>query len=413
MSWASGKTRPRAVGFACPTCGAAIRIAPDSFGRRARCGECRTLVEVPFFPRTRRRTASKSTAAGWGWAWVLIALGASVIVGVGTFILIRRSVREADRRAYEALVSLAIDDEHRHDWTSALTRFDAAESLGRRTGAASRSELVNLGNRRDDLATRLDRERNDARIARSRSDLASAVDRLSGPIEEVPRALGYAESAYLAAIGLDDPRAETLATEAVAIVEGLARTRGALIEPPSGIFLYESNGGEALAARLRPIELDGLRTRGYLPPSEVPALGRLWEPSAPYRLAIRVEESRGPGYIQAEDANRIARIRATLELQGPPTFAGGPRSSLWTTRIAAETGPPPGGTSAYLSTYLSQGASRDDKAEQTLYEFAVVQFLSRVSQRFVTLPRWEFIGASGDSAILVTPSAKSPRLGGE
>src|SRR3954468_18710687 len=76
-----GRGYPGMVGtFACPECGSAVLPRGHSPGRRVRCRECGTLVEVPFLPRASGRRRSRKRVRGWVWAGGGIAVAVLMVV---------------------------------------------------------------------------------------------------------------------------------------------------------------------------------------------------------------------------------------------------------------------------------------------------------------------------------------------
>src|SRR5579864_2801673 len=175
--------------FACPECGAELKSSRVGSARRIVCDRCLTLVEVPFFPRTRTRyTQPRRWARRFMWSGVTLIVLMAAAIGFGA--LVRSLDRPAQRRtAYKfpyfsrseaesqlsSIESSEATDPSRavQEYLALLDRVRADESLG-------------------DLADRIRERLPQIRLRSAEADLSGARAALAA---EPNRALALCERA--------------------------------------------------------------------------------------------------------------------------------------------------------------------------------------------------------------------------
>lgn len=365
--------------FGCPECGEPIVLPGHSAGRRVRCAECLTLVEVPYFtrpkPKRKRRRAT-------GWAWVAITLGLAAIVMIGTYLLVRSRLRAERLIVFERLVETARRQETSGDIEAARSALDRALTTSEGLGQVDRGRLDALRSKRVDLEQRIKRAERERLIVAAKADMTVLDDLLSKPSFPATRALELATRAFETAQRVADPRAETIRLEAKQKAAQLVKQRGVRFEPVAGTCLFDPRASRAeLMRRIRPIVVRALEDRGYLPePLRESPLAILWEQSAPFRVRSTINETYGLNYLQS--ANRTTRIEAVL------TLVRGGAEELWRTREVAKTRVPARSISAFESGYLGVSPKREEAIERKLYEDALEALVEGLPSKMENLPAW-------------------------
>jgi hypothetical protein len=393
--------------FACPECGTHVEPAGLP-GRQVRCPGCRTLLEVPFIPRTvcqRRRKKSKRLKArvrlGFG-----IAFAAILVLGGATWV--RNRDRGASREELQRLIASSQEAERGGRLDRALVEVTAALELVRRQGLNPPEDLAG---RRDDLSRReaaaqldklgglppdealgraltlKDRARHDpalaglagridealaaARSRKARTALTAAREALSDGRDEA--ALRQATEALAQAERLPAGVAKPIQDESYEIMTSAVERVGVVVGPPRGRFFLGSAGAYGTDIQ-RPV-IEALKARGYvMPPS--PSWKSLWERHAPYRFTIDAAETPEP-YLQS--ANRGSRIEVRLALLRQET-------PLWSAILNGRTRTPPPTMAAFEAGLLATSTRRDPSAEHRLYNDALGQVLDRLPNQLKTLP---------------------------
>jgi hypothetical protein len=370
-----------AARFVCPECGTPLASAGP--GARARCPDCRAVVELPYLPRRPLPRRGRRASGSAGWAWVVIAVAAGVIGVLLTYQLVRSRVRDQQRRAFETLVTEAEADERAGGFERAVDRLAAALTLARAHRLAGEARLDELDGRRAELEARRDAARREAAEARAAADLDAARSALGGARAEPVRAIEACESAYAAARGFDAPRARELAAEARALAASLIRERGVDLPEPAGVFLDPAKGPARYVERVRPIVATHLEGRGYLPARPGSPLAELWPSEAPRRLVLLVNESHDGEYM--DSVLKTSRLDLTLDLE-----QGG--GILWHVRVTAKTREPSPRIPHAASAAFATARKRDPKAEARLYEDALEHLTGLLPARLSTMPA--YVGGS-------------------
>jgi hypothetical protein len=402
--------------FACPECGSEVEPGDLTPGRQVRCGECRTLVEVPFLPRgqsiRRYRTSRRSRRPLW------IAAGSGgLVLGMIAGLLL---TSWAGRRS-----------EHRREIRAALSEADRATASGDPAAAFNALET----------ALRLCRTRRidppgglngliDRRDAASRAEASARLDRLAAAPLNPDAALG--ESLTLWQRCASDPAladlapradaaartardrwlaghlaegrallAQDLAADALALAGRLARSAREMppafdteIRPEIDAFAREI---VALAGAVADLRIDcgwdlpdlpphkpddiprlhrALESRGYLlPPADSP-FRPLWD-TAPYRLTLEIHE--GPGVRYLQSPHRVTQIEAVLQLDRRD-------ASPWLAGIQARTRVPVQGLGALEASRLGLGSHPDPEVERRLYADARADFAAKLDRELSRLP---------------------------
>jgi hypothetical protein len=366
--------------FGCPECGERIALPERPAGRRVRCVECLTLVEIPYFTRNRPRPSRKTLT---GWAWVAIVFGLAVIVTVGTYLLVRARLRAEQLSVFESQVALARQEETCGEFEMARNAIDRALDAVEGLGSVDPAQVASLREARERLSHRIEAERREALVLSAEADVAEARDLLLKSPPDASRALELATRAFLTARPLADPRAEVLQDQARELAASLVEQRGVRIDPVPGPFLFEPTASAAeYARRVRPVLSHFLSTRGFLPEPEETPLRDLWERLAPYNMSVSASEAYGPNYLQSR--NRTARVVSPLALSrdGRP---------LWTSYLAAKTRVPSKAFSAFESGYIGASSKREEKVERKLYADALDDFEDQLPSRLRNLPDWSQI----------------------
>lgn len=362
--------------FGCPECGEPITLPENPSGRQVRCAECLTLVEIPYFTRSRPRRRRRTT----GWAWVAIAFGLAVIVAVGTFLLVRSRLRVERLSVFEREVESARREEASGQFEAARSAVEQALAAAGTLGIVGPDRIDSLQETRRRLERRIELEKREALIRSAESDLSVVDGLFSRTPLDAARALELVTSAFQAAKQVADPRADALQHRARELACSLVERRGVRFDPVSGPFLFDPETAVAeYARRLHPILSRFLTARGYLPEPEESPLSALWEQRAPYRLAVTASEAYGLNYLQSR--NRMTRIESNLALRlGSET--------PWTSRLVAKTRVPSRAFSAFESGYIGASPKREEKIEGQLYVDALDDLVDQLPGKLETLPRW-------------------------
>jgi hypothetical protein len=360
----------------CPECGAPVE--PDGPGRRARCPDCLALVELPYLPRAapgRRRPRRRSSSAGW--AWVVIAVAAGVIGVLLTYQLVRNRVRDGQRRTFETLLAESQADDHAGDLGRALDRLTTALTLARDQRLADAARLDALEATRADLEARRDERRRREAEAKAASELDAARAAFQSTRPEIARAVDHCETAYAVTREIPTPRARELSESARSLAASLVRDRGVDLPEPAGTFLDPSRGPATYVARVRPILVQHLEGRGYLPARPGSPLADLWPAQAPLRLVARVDEAAEGEYMESVLKTSRLDLRLDLEQSGRP---------IWTTRVTGRTREPAPRIPASASAVFAVARKRDPDAERRLYDDAMDHLTGLLPTRLANLP---------------------------
>ncbi len=364
--------------FGCPECGEPIAVPENLAGRQMRCAECLTLVEIPFFTRSRpKRRRRRAT----GWAWVMIAFGMAVIAMVGTYLLVRARVRADRLAAFESQVKSALQDEAEGNDEAARAAIDQALATARTLDSVDPIQLETLKKKRQQLSRQIDRDQREALIVSAEADLSAVKGLLARTPLNAKQAMDLATSAYQSAKQVADTRTEAVQTQAAEIASSLVQSRGVRFDPVQGPFLFDPRPSAAeYGRRLRPILSRFLSDRGFLPEPESSPLTFLWERLAPYHLSTTASESYGANYLQSQ--NRMTRIEIRLALEI------GTRK-LWSTYLVARTQVPSHAFSAFESGYIGSSPRREASIELKLYVDALDDMVTQVPGKLANLPRWD------------------------
>jgi hypothetical protein len=411
--------------FACPECGCEIRLGGVAPGRQVRCDWCDSLVEVPFLPRaeqvTRSRHARYKTKSRW-WTWrkwpIWARLGTPVLV---VAILVAAGARVASSRWHSAdedalakMLDTSVEAEKAGRLGDALVEVQSALARASRMKPPPTC-LDALKQRRDVLSVR-EVEAQLARLDGASGDLATAVGRaltlqaravrdpalgglatsIEATLERLRQAWAEAD-AVEAAKAFDEGRLDRAMelcerqhrtadelpaasrrrsqAEAAALARRVIERHGIIVEPVKGAFTLGSP--DSYATLLRPVLLDGLRLRGYLPRPARPVWPEIWTDAAPFRITFDVVEHQDETYLQSP--NRVSRIDGKLALA-----RGG--SAFWHDAPGAHTQVPLPGLPAYQASRMAVSAHRSPDFERLLYDNARAGLAERIGIALRNVP---------------------------
>jgi hypothetical protein len=401
------------LAFGCPECGSRIDLGRNSPGRQVRCGRCRTLVEVPFFPRNFGRRRNRKPR--WR-AWLPVVIVGLAVVG-GPLVAWRwweSSARSGHRADLDRALASAEEAEARGDLAAALLALEEAREIASGHGLEPPGGLPGLASRRDELS-RLDGEArlealpslppdlafDEARSLSSRVATDPALADLSG---RASRALGSAADrwvdAHLArarqecdagrpaeamaelerlASGLDslsDPAASAARDRVRSFAAGLIGRVGARIGP----IVVDRRGpvpsGGLVEADLLPVLAGALADRGYLVTGPDSPLAGLADRS-PYRLGASIQEREGATYRQSPNRTTLFTVDLTFDRLG---------ESAWAEHFEARTRVPLAGLSAMEGSRLELASSRSPEVEERLYQDARLDLAEKLRLKLKALP---------------------------
>lgn len=396
--------------FACPQCGQAVKVRRPGPGRQARCRFCNSLIEVPFLPRVdgawKRRRFSRPRWVPWAWAGIVLAV-ASLIATAAVQGLVRR-----DRAARLGTVERLIDSSRAHEsegrFDLALLDLDSALKVARATGIEL-EDPEKLQGRRRDLARRdglsvLGKLAADDRPTSLGAwlDLTARVgaDRDLEPMrKDVETRFAFALGKWIddaadRAVHEFDPSAalaicrdgDELAVHLAptdrrpaqdrfrGIAASLVDRCGVAIDEAPGEFVVGVKAGYDRA--FRPLILETLRQKGYLPPAADPRWADLWT-NPPYRFNYAVRERQEGTYLGTQ--NRLSRIETRLSL----TDRG---REIWATTPNARTIVPVPNLPSYLAGRLALSQDRVEEAEKMLHDNAFALMRDRFQLSLKNLP---------------------------
>lgn len=401
------------LAFGCPECGRKIRLKERSAGRRTRCRNCGTLVEVPFFPRQVGRRRSRRRR--WrGWAALGVVVAVALIVPVAAWQWWQASVRSDQAEAIDQALADLESAEQAGDLSSAFFEVEAALAIARRSGIDPPGGLEPLVARRDalarsDLAARLaalpsrppaealetarllaDRVATDPALEAMRDATNAAVaeaagrwvDQLLSRAREAEQSGRPAEALALAeqlATGLNRPPTTPVTTHQDRVrsfVADLVARRGTRIEPID-LTPGPTSGPDAndLSEVLRLIR-ERLLRRGYLVVAPDSPLVELWS-SAPFRFRARLVEQAGASYLQSPHQTTLIRADLALERSGQP---------LWNDYFEARTRVPLPGLSAMEASRLEISRQASPEVEHRLARDARADLIEKLQIKLNNVP---------------------------
>lgn len=357
--------------FTCPECGARFRPEALTPGRRFRCARCTTLLEAPFFPRSRPEPlplpelAPPKAAEVPGWAWAGLALLAGLVILVGTLKwagglwVAHRDRARAERLAEARGVlesaegtaaerdfdrCLDLDRRARHDPALEPIRDRVRDRLARATGRFAEAELAE--------ARRLLAAGQAVEALLHGTDLAGRLDGLPDSVAAKPRADARALAAAI--IG-----------RAGVVVPSVACPSALRPDAPS----YDED--------LRPVLVDALRRRGFVVEAESSPFRDLWAERAPYRLAAEVAEDHAGYYLQT--LNRLFRLDLRLALRRGDEV-------VWRGQVGARSHVPLPNQTSFGSGRIEVDARRSAEVERALYDDARAQVVHLAPGKLATSP---------------------------
>lgn len=399
--------------FACPECGRPVALSGLATGRRLRCDDCGTMIEVPYLPRaakTPRRTAPLVPPVVLVLAGLVTLLSLAII---GVKQAWRAGVHASATAEMAALRSRAEDAWRADQFDDAVQAFDAAlarrdlpwgpEVLqsfqDRRTTAAHR--LVDQELERLDLLGPDDRLR-DGLALDARIEADPSLEAYRDPVRAVvcraveqrfERDLTAADQAFEAGqVGPSMALADGLQKLAgrlpywarnpgpapdrlVDLMRRIAARQGAVVEPIQGS--YRLGSAEAYDKALRPVLLDGLRAKGYATEPADPELASVWGQSAPNRLVVEVVEREGGRYLQS--ANPIALLEVRLVFQRPGKVE-------WKQTIQAQTDVPLPRLPAFEASHLAIVKTPSPEIQRRFHDNAFQALIGRVGKVAAAVP---------------------------
>jgi len=399
--------------FACPECETPIESSTQAAGRRVRCPHCRTLVEIPFFPRTLGRRKRRKPPY-----WLVLKLGLLLVVILAGILAWRagEAARRSDQRAeIEQAIARAANAQERGDWASAFREIEAARRLAERSEIEPPGGWSRFHQRRDEIARNEVEARLEALSARppdarfgealtlqSRLDADPALEPLESRIEAaleatLERWLRHHEE-RLAALLESDQNLEAwqVAEDLAKVAENLPaqlrpRTRRRILEAAKPVFdrisarlepveveaALQSEPEPAYDADLRPLLTAALADHGYLLKPENTRFPELWDRTT-FVMAIRIEEQYGSGYLQSP--HRTARITASLALRRRG-------ETIWNALVPARTRVPLQGQAAGRQSRFLTGTTPNPAIEAELYQDARLDLRERLQAKLTWIPK--------------------------
>lgn len=364
-----------AVTFACPECGTEVVLAPNAVGRKTRCTECMTLVEVPYFHRpTRSRPSSNAKQ----WACVAIALALAVIASCGVYWIVSGNIRAERQRVFSSLLSEAKADAAIQDWTNALRRADAALDIARDGSTIDAERAIAARALRDQWAIAYEERQSMERIREAEGSLAVARAGLGNTKPNLAGVLDACEAAAVAAQKVESDEGRTLVNEAREIAASVIRARGVVLQPVAGTYLGKDLGVEYAKAYWPPLA-HALDAHGFVAAREQSPLASLWVQHAPFQLQIEIKETLGPTYLSS--ALLTTRIDARIWLRRDSR-------EVWKAGLTARTRVPSSRFSAFESGYLATATKRDPELEKRLHDDAFDVAVGQLGAKLSTMPDW-------------------------
>lgn len=395
--------------FACPQCGQIIKVRRPGPGRQARCEFCNSLIEVPFLPRVdgvwKRRRFGRPRWVPWAWAGISLAVAGLIITAVVQTVV--RSNRAARVRTVERLIESSELHESEGRFDLALLDLDSALSVAPAMGVTVEAP-ERLHDRRRDLARRdvesvlgklatddrpksigawldlIARVGTDCDLASLRKDVQSRFDSTlrkwieaaaDRAVREVDpsAALGICRDGADLAIHLASPERDAVQDRFRTMVANLVDRCGVVIDELPGEFVAPATGYDRV---FRPLVVESLRQKGYLPPPTDCRWADLWN-NPPYRFSYTVRERFEGTYLGTQ--NRLSRIETRLSL----TDRG---HEIWMTAPNARTIVPIPNLPSYLAGRLALSQDRADDAEKMLHDNAFAQIRDRFQLGLKNIP---------------------------
>ncbi len=403
--------------FACPECGAAVRLSERSTARRTRCQRCSTWVEAPFLPRAKRPRPSRRRLRRKQRLRISFALVVFVFVPAILGFWLWSQSRLAQQEALSALIAEADQAEQRGRIDLAHGAIEAALNLAEARRIEPQGGLPALLERRADLSQRdieirletietldpdralgealtlwerVERDPSLPRLAdRVESALILARNRWQSTREKAIRelleagqhadALAATERMLQAAealpTGVEDPARDAVWALALEIV-GRAAVEVPSIELEAPLPFAQPNSYDQ---DLRPLLVETLVRAGYLLRPPASPFQSLWD-QAPYRLDVdEIKERWGPNYLQS--SHRSTRIELGLALRQKDQT-----KPIWQDYIAARTRDTPRDPGATQTIRLGLGARRNLTIERLLYDDARDDLREKLTLRLRSLP---------------------------
>ncbi|MFO0892397.1 MAG: hypothetical protein U0790_25060 [Isosphaeraceae bacterium] len=404
--------------FDCPECGTSVEISGLAPGRQVRCGFCRRLLEVPYFPRV-VKTEWRRRRFGRPWwvvlAWSVIGLATVAVLTVSLARMIIRHGQASLERSIGELVTASEVAESEGNLSKALIDLDSAIHLRSGSDSGSAEEIQILRQRRDALSLRevgamLDRLKgldaavlplgdwlnlkarveSDRKLAPLRADVERAMrqklhQRIDSLEEAAVKAEGVGkpaealegcESARALVAHLPDSDRSAIRSRLDAIVDRLVLTRGIVVEQIPGQRPDHRPGGDGTWSL--PFLDRALMSRGYLPRPDSSSWRDRWAGS-PFRLILQINERPDGKYLTSE--NRLTRIDARLILERHGR-------QVWVATPSARTPVPLPNLSAYLSGQIALSSRRSDDFEKMLYDHVRTSIDEKLATALSRMPAW-------------------------
>jgi hypothetical protein len=353
-------------------------------------------VEVPFFPRERRRSRRGfSWRQATVWGGVLIGV---LIVGLG-IVKAGRAWRSRDAaqrdREVSALVDTAESAERSGQFDIAFQQVCAAIARAETVGGRPYPGLDDLRRRKESLALRDVKQRlegcahrapeaavaeatallarldKDPALARLRPEVLEALERsrMSAAILDLARARqawnqGNAKAAIEGCERVlgslrrtSSDQAASLVEEAQSIAVEIASRSGVVLPPVHGSFVLGSS--DEYDQLLGSVAAQALHKRGYVVQPRLPVLRATWDKHAPYRATIQVDEREEGHYLQS--VYPLIKIDVLLEL----TRGGAP---FWRLPLTTRTRTPIPGLAAYEAGRLATAQKRASDGYKRIYD---------------------------------------------
>ncbi len=377
--------------FACPECGWVVPTGGNTPGRRVRCRECGTLVEIPFLARGASRRSRRRPPV---WIWPVIGL-------VGAVMMVTLAVKVAHSRgiaAREAEVASEIDladkSETSGRFDEALAHAERALTIARTIGPDCRKPTQA---RRDMLAIKDAEARlssaeaspdrvGSLRALQRRVDADPAMEPVRDRVAEVlaatlvskaegelslasqaladgnpSQAMALCEDVAKAVDEVGRARAGHLREDAERVVTSTLGRFGVVFAPVTGEFLQGPSTARLHARSLHPIIANALKRKGYLPKPETSAYLALWDEASPFKVTTEVIEREDGGFFQTP--LHTSNLRGYVAL-----FKG--TKPLWQARPTGSTRIPPPSMTAFEMSHITLAKQRDPAVEKRLYDDA-------------------------------------------
>ena len=361
--------------FACPECGVPIILPPYARGQRRNCPQCQTVVELPYLTRLVKPRKRRPLP---GWAAVVVTGCLSVLLAYITFQMVRSRVKGERQNTLKQILLLVEEDERTGRTDAAVRRLDAALQLAAEPGLTSPGHVEELQAKRTRLATEQAERSEKQVLERVEADLVVAGTLVPGAQADPAPLLDLCERVLRAVQPLHTPRALAARQKVENLAGRIIEQRGIVVEPPRGVFVYEPDTVYRQAGLDKALNFI-LVGRGYLPVRENSPLTPLWNQSAPFKMAIELNETRAAKYMSSV----LDTFVLSAELQFMRTGA-----VEWKNKLQGRTRQPCPMIPARLAGVLAIRTTRDLESERLFFNDAASELIGQLSKSMASFPAY-------------------------